>query len=379
MKSIYLDNAATTKVDKEVVKAMLPYFNEKYGNASSLYDLGQESKKALENSRKKIADLLKVNKDEIVFTGSGTEANNLAIKGFALLKGKGHIITSKIEHPAVLEVCKYLEKKGFEVSYLDVDKDGFVKLDELKKLISKDTILVSIMCANNEIGTIQPIKEISRICRENNILFHSDMAQSFGKIPIDFSLVDLASFSGHKIYGPKGVGCLYVKKGIKLKPVIYGGGHEKSLRSGTENIPLIIGFAKAAELIFKDMNKESKRQAKLRDYLIEEILKIKGSRLNGSEKNRLPNNVNVSFDFVEGESLVFKLNFKGISVSTGSACSSKKLEASHVLLAIGLKPEIAHGSLRISLGKFNKKEDINYLLDNLKEILNELRRISPLK
>ena len=378
MENIYLDNASTTKVDKEVVKAILPYFDKKYGNASSLHDLGQEAKKALEDSRKKLADFLKVNVSEIIFTSSGTESDNLAIKGVAFAKGKGHIITSKIEHPAVLEVCRYLEKKGFKISYLDVDKEGVVKLDQLKKLINKDTILVSIMHANNEIGTIQPIKKISEICKQNNVLFHSDMVQSFGKIPIDFNLVDLASISAHKIYGPKGIGALYVRKGTKLEPIIHGGGHEFGLRSSTENIALIVGFVKAAELVLKD-KKENKRQEKLRDYLIKELLKIKGTRLNGSKKNRLPNNVNVSFDFVEGESLVFKLNFKGISVSTGSACSSKKLEASHVLLATGLKPEQAHGSLRITLGKFNKEKDIKYLLKVLPDIVKDLRKISPLR
>ena len=378
MENIYLDNASTTKVDKEVVKAILPYFDKKYGNASSLHDLGQEAKKALEDSRKKLADFLKVNVSEIIFTSSGTESDNLAIKGVAFAKGKGHIITSKIEHPAVLETCTYLEKKGFKISYLDVDKEGIIKLDQLNKLINKDTILVSIMHANNEIGTIQPIKKISEICKQNNVLFHSDMVQSFGKIPIDFNLVDLASISAHKIYGPKGIGALYVRKGTKLEPIIHGGGHEFGLRSSTENIALIVGFVKAAELVLKD-KKENKRQEKLRDYLIKELLKIKGTRLNGSKKNRLPNNVNVSFDFVEGESLVFKLNFKGISVSTGSACSSKKLEASHVLLATGLKPEQAHGSLRITLGKFNKEKDIKYLLKVLPDIVKDLRKISPLR
>jgi cysteine desulfurase len=377
---VYLDNGATTRVDDEVLKAMLPYFNKKYGNASSLHQFGVEAKEAMDKARAIIAKKLNAEPEEIIFTSGGTESDNLAIKGIAYNnKNKGnHIITTKIEHHAVLNSCKQLEKEGFKVTYLDVDKDGLVKLEELKKAISDKTILVSINHANNEIGTIQDLETISKICKESDIYLHSDAVQSFTKVPIDVKKVniDLISMSSHKIHGPKGIGALFIKKGVKIKKLADGGDHEFKIRAGTENIPGIVGFAKAVEMIKeKDIN----QMTELRDYLINRIIKeIPDVKLNGHKEKRLCNNVNISFKYIEGESLLLHLDIKGIAVSTGSACSSKSLEPSHVLLAIGLSHEIAHGSIRFTLSKYTTKQEIDYTIKNLKDIVKNLRKISPL-
>jgi len=380
MKKIYLDHAATTPVDGEVLEAMQPYFLEKFGNASSLHDYGQEARKAVENSRKIAAKFLNARQNEIIFTSGGTESDNLALKGIAFAnKSKGnHIITSKIEHPAILKPCKWLENHGFKVTYLDVDKDGLINLKDVEKAITKDTILISIMTANNEIGTIEPIEEIGKICKKHKIYFHTDAVQAFGKIPIDVKKlnIDLLSASSHKLYGPKGVGLLYVKQNVNIEPVQHGGGHESGLRSGTENTAGIVGFAKAIELASKNMKKEAEREIKLRDKIIKSLLKIEGVKLNGHPEKRLLNNVNVSIKGIEGEALLIRLNDKGIAVSTGSACSTKSLKPSHVLTSIGLTAEQAHGSLRITLGKDNTEQDIDYVLEQLKKIINSLRKIS---
>lgn len=383
MKRIYLDYAATTPVDARVLQAMKPYFSKKFGNASSLHRSGQEAKKALEESRKKVAELINADNGEIVFTSSGTESDNLSVKGVAFAnkeKGK-HIIVSKIEHDAILESCKWLNIEGFEITYLPVDKYGFVDTKELESSIRKDTILVSVMHANNEIGTIEPIEEIGKICREHDVYFHTDAVQTFGKIGIDVKKmnIDLLSASSHKIYGPKGVGLLYVREGIKIEPLMHGGGHESGLRSSTENIAGIVGFAAACDIAKKEMKNDATKQTRLRDYLIKNVLKIEYSHLNGHPVKRLPNNTNFWFDFIEGESLVTHLDFHGIAASTGSACSSKSLEPSHVLTAIGLKHEEAHGSLRMTLGRQTTKIDIDYVLKILPGIVNRLREISPLK
>ncbi|MEM7817105.1 MAG: cysteine desulfurase family protein, partial [Candidatus Aenigmatarchaeota archaeon] len=350
MKHIYLDHAATTPLANEIFEAMKPYFSEKFGNASSLHVYGQEARNAVEKARDDIAKFINAKPAEIVFTSGGTESNNLAIKGVAFAnkqKGK-HIITSKIEHPAVLEPCRWLEKQGWKVTYLPVNSDGIINPADVEKAMTKETVLVSIMHANNEIGTIQPIEEIGKICKKYDVYFHTDAVQSFGKLDINIKRMnlDILSASAHKIYGPKGVGILYVNRDVKIEPTQHGGGHEQGLRSGTENVPGIVGFAKAVELMQKLGKKEQERQKKLRDKIIKEILKIQGSRLNGSQEKRLANNVNVSFHGIEGEALLLRLSEKGFAVSTGSACSSKSLEPSHVLTALGLKPEEAHGSLR---------------------------------
>src|SRR3989338_5831587 len=377
---VYLDHGATTPVDKEVVKSMLPYYTKDFGNASSLHQFGQKAKEALENSREIIAKKLNAEPKEIVFTGSGSESDNLAIKGIAYAnKDKGnHIITSKIEHPAILETCKALEKEGFSVTYLDVNEEGLISLEELKKSITNKTILVSIMHANNEIGTIEPIEEIGKICREKKVYFHTDAVQSFTKMPIDVKKmnVDLISLSSHKIHGPKGVGALFIKNGTKIQKIIYDGHHENDKRAGTENIPGIVGFTKAAELANEEY---TSHMTKLRDALIKELEKIPNSQLNGPRGNkRLCNNANLSFHFIEGESALLRLDMKGIAVSTGSACSSQSLTPSHVLTAIGLKPEIAHGSLRFTLGRENTEKEIDYVLKVLPKVVEELREISPL-
>jgi len=381
IRKIYLDHAATTPVDDEVFKAMRPYFSEKFGNASTLYNLGGEAKEALNKSRKIIARTINARANEIIFTSGGTESDNLALKGIAFAnKEKGnHIITSKIEHKAILNSCKWLEKQGFKITYLDVDKNGLINPKDVEKAITKKTILVSIMHANNEIGTIEPISEIGKICRKHRIFFHTDAVQSFGKIPIDVKrmYIDLLSASSHKIYGPKGVGMLYVNRRVNMEPMQHGGNHEYGLRSGTENISGIVGFAKAAELANKRMKIESEKEKKLRDKLIKEISRIKNSHLNGHPTQRLPNNVNFWFKGVEGEALLFRLNEKGISASTQSACSSHELKPSHVLTAIGLTAEQSHGSLRLTLGKDNTEKDIDYVLKQLKNIINSLRSISP--
>jgi len=377
----YLDYAATTPVDSRVVKAMLPYFKEKFGNTMSLHQFGQEAKVVLEKSRKTIADLMGANPNEIVFTGSATESNNLALKGIAFAnKNKGkHIIISSIEHPCIAESAKWLEKQGFAITKLKVDKYGLVDPLDVKKTIRKDTILVSVIHASNEIGTIQDIGKIGKVCKEKGIYFHTDAAQSFAKIPIDVNKmnIDLLTASSHKMYGPKGTACLFVRQGVKIEPFLHGGGQENGLRSSTINTTGIVGFAKAVEICEKEMEKEAQRLNNLRDKLIKEVLKIKGSYLNGHSQKRLPNNANFRFDFIEGESLVLQLDFKGISVSTGSACSSDKLEPSHVLLAIGLRAHQAHGSLRVSLGRWTTKKDIDYLIKVLPGIIKQLRKISP--
>ena len=377
---VYLDHAATTPVDKEVLEAMLPFFDEKFGNASSLHAYGREAREALEKSREEVAKLINADADEIIFTGSGTESDNLAIKGIAFKHGRGHIITSKIEHPAVLETCKYLEKKGFDVTFLPVDEYGLVKPEDVENAIRDDTILISIMHANNEIGTIEPIEEIGEIARKHGILFHTDAVQSAGKIEIDVKKinVDLLSMSSHKIYGPKGVGALYVRRGVKLEPVLHGGGHEKGMRSSTENVAGIVGFAKACEICRRRMHVDADKITRLRDKIIKEVLKIEESYLTGHPTRRLPNNASFYFKGIEGESLVLMLDAKGIATSTGSACSSKKLQASHVLLAIGIRPEDAHGSLRVTLGRENTEEEIDYFLEVLPEVVEELRKISPM-
>ncbi|MFQ6049612.1 MAG: cysteine desulfurase NifS [Candidatus Paceibacterales bacterium] len=383
-KKIYLDYAATTPVDPRVVKAMLPYFSDKFGNTMSLYGLGQAAKQALEESREQVADLIKAKSTEIIFTSSATESNNLALKGIALAnKNKGrHIIISPIEHPCIMESAKWLESQGFEITKLKVDKYGQVNPEDIKKAIKKDTILVSIMHANNEIGTIEPIEEIGKICREKEVYFHTDAAQSFGKIPIDVNKmnIDLLTASSHKMYGPKGVGCLFVREKTKIEPLLHGGGQEFGLRSSTVNVAGIVGFAKASEICKRKIKKESQRLTKLRNKLIKGILgKIEFSQLNGHPQKRLPNNANFSFSFVEGESLVIQLDLLGIAASTGSACSSAKLEPSHVLLAIGLRPQQAHGSLRLSLGRRTTAKEIDKALAVLPKAIKRLRKISPFK
>ncbi len=383
-KRIYLDYGATTPVDPRVIKAMLPFFNEKFGNTMSLHSFGQEAKLVLEKSREQVADLIKAKANEIIFTSSATESNNLVLKGIAFANRKkgNHIIISPIEHPCIMETAKWLEKNGFEISRLSIDRYGLVDPKEVKKLIKKETILVSVMHANNEIGTIEPIEKIGAICKKQGVYFHTDATQTFGKIPIDVNEInaDLLSASSHKFYGPKGVGCLFIREGVEITPLLHGGGHESGLRSATVNVAGIVGFAKAVELAKKEMKKESKQLAKLRDKLIKGISEnIKDIQLNGHPEKRLPNNVNVSFSFVEGESLVIQLDLLGIAVSTGSACSSDKLLPSHVLSAIKLKPYQIHGSLRFSLGRWTKEEDIDYVLKVLPNVVKKLREISPYK
>ncbi len=378
---VYMDHSATTPVDHAVVEAMLPYFSEKFGNPSSLYTIGRQARRAIEESRQKVADLIGAKKEEIIFTGSGTESDNLAIKGIAYRNRKkgDHIITSSIEHHAVLHTCKYLETQGFKVTYMPVDKDGLVNPKDVEKAITPGTILITIMHANNEIGTIQPIEEIGKIAKEKNIPLHTDAVQTTGKIPVNVDAlgVSLLSISAHKIYGPKGVGALYLRKGTLVEPQLHGGGHERNLRSSTENVPGIVGFGKACELA-KEHLPEEVRLADLRNRLVKGLLEIKDSYLNGHPVKRLPNNVNVRFSYIEGESMILNLDMKGVAASTGSACSSTSLEPSHVLMAIGLKPEEAHGSLRLTLGRGNTQEDVDYVVSVLPEIVNKLRMISPL-
>ena len=380
-KKIYLDYASTTPVDPRVLRAMLPYFNKKFGNTMSLHSFGQEAKLALERSREEVAGLIGAKTEEIIFTGSATESNNLALKGIAFAnRNKGnHIIISSIEHPCIMESACWLESQGFEITRLKVDKYGQVSPKDVRTAMKKGTILVSVMHASNEIGTIQPIAEIGKICREKGVYFHTDAVQSFGKIPINVNSMnlDLLSASSHKMYGPKGAALLFVRKGVRIEPILHGGGQEIDLRSSTVNVPAIVGFARACIIAKKEMAKENKNLAKLRDKLIKEILKkIKGSYLNGHPEKRLPNNVNFWFEFVEGESMVIQLDLLGIAVSTGSACSSVKLEPSHVLLAIGLKHQEAHGSLRITLGKRTTESEVNYLIKVLPGIIKNLRKIS---
>ena len=380
---IYLDNAATTKVADSVVDAMLPYFKEYYGNASSIYQLGAKSKEALDESREYIAGTLGAKTNEIYFTAGGSESDNWAIKATAdayAQKGK-HIITSAIEHHAVLHTCEYLEKHGYEVTYVGVDENGVIKLDELKAAIRPDTILISVMFANNEIGTIQPIKEIGEIAKEHDILFHTDAVQAYAQVPInvDEMHIDMLSASGHKLNGPKGIGFLYIRKGIKIRSFVHGGQQERGRRAGTENIPGIVGLAAAAKRSFSMLEEKMHKEIELRDYLISRIeAEIPYCRLNGDRKKRLPNNVNFSFQFIEGESMLILLDNKGIAASSGSACTSGSLDPSHVLLAIGLPHEIAHGSLRLTLSEENTKEEMDYVVEQLTAILERLRSMSPL-
>ncbi|MEM2936134.1 MAG: cysteine desulfurase NifS [Candidatus Bathyarchaeia archaeon] len=383
MKRVYVDYAATTPLDPRVLEAMKPYFTVVYGNASSINTFGLEARQALEDARKTVAGLMNAEPRELIFTGSATEANNLALKGFAFKEGreKTHIAISTIEHDCVLNSARWLEKQGFKVTYLPVDRHGLLDLGELENALRRGASLVSIIHANNEIGTIQPIAEIGKLCHEYGAYFHTDAAQSFGKIPIDVKRmnIDLMTVNAHKLYGPKGVGALYIRKGIGIEPLLHGGGHEFGLRSSTENIPGIIGFAKAVELRKEEMEPEAQRLTRLRDHLIRGVLEIEEAYLNGHPTKRLPNIANFRFSYIEGESLVLRLDAEGIAASTGSACSSRSLEPSHVLLAIGLKPEEAHGSLRLSLGKYNTEEDIDYILEVLPRTVEKLREISPLK
>ncbi len=383
-KVIYLDHAATTPARPEVVEAMLPYFTEKFGNPSSVYSFASDNKNVITDVREQIANTLGAKTEEIYFTAGGSESDNWALKATAEAyenKGK-HIITTKIEHHAVLHTAEYLEKqRGFEVTYLDVDENGFVRLDDLKAAIRPDTILISIMFANNEIGTIEPIKEIGAIAKEHGILFHTDAVQAYGQIPInvDECNIDMLSASGHKLNGPKGIGFLYIRKGVKIRSFIHGGAQERKRRAGTANVTGIVGLGKAVEIAFATMEERTKKEIELRDHLINRILtEIPYTRLNGDRINRLPNNVNISFQFIEGESLLIMLDMNGICGSSGSACTSGSLDPSHVLLAIGLPHEIAHGSLRLTLGDENTMEEIDYVVDKLKEIVSRLRSMSPL-
>lgn len=382
-KTIYLDNAATTKTRPEVVEAMLPYFTELYGNPSSIYEFSTPVKQAVADARATIARSIGANDSEIYFTGGGSESDNWALKETAEAyqdKGK-HIITSKIEHHAILHTCEYLEKHGFEVTYLDVDEFGTVKLEELKKAIRPDTILISIMFANNEIGTIQPIKEIGAIAKEHGILFHTDAVQAYGHVPInvDDLGIDMMSASGHKVNGPKGIGFLYIRKGVKIRSFIHGGAQERKRRAGTENVPGIVGFGKAAEIAMKTMEQRAEHESGLRDYLIERVMaEVPYTRVNGHRTMRLPNNVNFAFQFIEGESLLIMLDGKGICGSSGSACTSGSLDPSHVLLAIGLPHEIAHGSLRLTLSEDNTREEMDFVAESIKAIVDRLRHMSPL-
>ena len=382
-KTIYLDNAATTPTDPEVLKEMLPYFCEKYGNASSVYGLGQESKQAVTKARKQIADALNADEGEIYFTAGGSESDNWAIKATAeALQSKGkHIITSSIEHHAVLNTCEYLEKRGFEVTYLKVDSDGLIDIGELEAAIRPDTILISIMFANNEIGTVEPVKEISETAKKHGILFHTDAVQAFTHVPIDVKElgIDMLSASGHKFNGPKGVGFLYIRKGVRIKSFVHGGQQEKGKRAGTENVPGIVGIGKAAELAMSTLKERAEKEIKLRDHLIDRILgEIPYTRLNGHREKRLPNNTSFCFRFIEGESLLMWLDMAGICGSSGSACTSGSLDPSHVLLAIGLPHEIAHGSLRLTLSEKNTIEEMDYVVDCIKETVDKLRKMSPL-
>ena len=380
---IYLDNAATTKVDHEVFEAMKPYFEEVYGNASSMYSFAGKARKAVDDAREVIADYLGAKAREIYFTAGGSESDNWALKAVAFAKkekGK-HIITSKIEHHAILHTCEYLEKNGFEVTYLDVDEHGLVSIEKLKQAIREDTILISIMFANNEIGTIEPIKEIGAVAHEHGIVFHTDAVQAYGHVPIhvDEMNIDLLSASGHKINGPKGIGILYIRDTVKIGALIHGGAQERGRRAGTHNTPGIVGFAKATELAVQNMEKRADHERKMRDYLIDRVLKeIPYSRLNGHPTKRLSNNANFCFRFIEGGSLLIMLDQKGICGSSGSTCTSGSFDPSHVLLAIGLPHEIAHGSLRLTLSEETTKEEIDYTVDQLKQIVDRLRNMSPL-
>lgn len=380
---IYLDNAATTKTAPEVVDAMLPYFSEYYGNASTIYSLGAESKKAMDHARQTISDSLGAKPEEIYFTAGGSESDNWALKATAeayASKGK-HIITTKIEHHAILHTCEYLEKRGFEITYLNVDRDGLISLDELKAAIRPDTILISVMFANNEIGTIEPIAEIGEIAKEHGVLFHTDAVQAYAQVPInvDEMHIDMLSASGHKLNGPKGIGFLYIRKGVKIRSFVHGGAQERSRRAGTENIPGIVGLGAAVERAMRIMDSKTRKEIELRDYLIGRLEnEIPHCWLNGHRTKRLPNNINFSFLFIEGESMLIMLDMKGICASSGSACTSGSLDPSHVLLAIGLKHEEAHGSLRLTLSEDSTKEEMDIVAEEVKKIVQRLRDMSPL-
>lgn len=383
MKNVYMDYAATTYVKPEVLEEMMPFFTEKYGNPSSFYGISRETKMAIDKARNRVAKALNCDLNEVYFTGGGSEADNWAIKGIASAHRKkgNHIITTKIEHHAVLHTCEYLEKQGFEVTYLNVDKEGFIDLEELKNAITDKTILVSIMFANNEIGTIQPIKEIGKICRERKVFFQTDAVQAVGNIPIDVKEmnIDLLSLAGHKIYGPKGIGALYIRKGVRIDNLIHGGGQERARRAGTENTPSVVGLGKAIELATENLEEHNKKLVVLRDKLIDGLLKVPHTRLNGPRGDkRLPGNVNITFEFIEGESILLSLDFEGVCASSGSACTSGSLDPSHVLLAIGLPHELAHGSLRLTLGDGSTEEDVDYVLDVVPPIIERLRNMSPL-
>ena len=380
---IYVDNAATTAVSKNVIDAMIPYYNEKYGNPSSLYSIGRESKKAIEVARETVSECINALPSEIFFTSGGSESDNWAIKGVAYeqaLNGKKHIITTTFEHHAVLHTVEALKKDGFEITYLDVHENGLIRPEELEKALRDDTALVTIMYANNEIGTIQPIAEIGKICRNHGVIFHTDAVQAIGNVLIDVKEqnIDLLSLTAHKFHGPKGVGALYIKKGIKIKNLIEGGAQERGRRAGTENVPGIVGLSTALKFACSDIEKRAKRISKLRDKLIDNALKIEHSRLNGDLNNRLPGNVNMCFEGIEGESLLLMLDMHGICASSGSDCTSGSLDPSHVLLAIGLPHEIAHGSLRISLSDDNTEEEVDYIIEILPKIIDRLRQMSPL-
>ena len=382
-KTIYMDHSATTATDPAVVEAMLPWFSRQYGNPSSLYHLARESRAAIEEARGKVAKAIGAKPEEIYFTSGGTESDNWALKGtaFALRKKGNHIITSAIEHHAITHTCDYLRKQGFDITYLPVDEYGQVRIEDLKAAITDKTILVSVMFANNEIGTIQPIQEIGAICRERGVLFHTDAVQVIGNLPVDVSAmnIDLLSLSAHKFYGPKGIGALYIRKGVRIDNYLHGGGQEHRKRAGTENVPGIVGLGVAIEKAVMDLDEKTSQIRALRDTLLERILhEIPNTRLNGHRTMRLPGNMNVSFEFIEGESLLLLLDHAGIAASTGSACSSGSLEPSHVLLAIGLPAEVAHGSLRLTLGVENTDEDIHYAFDEIKKAVERLRAMSPL-
>lgn len=384
MKPVYFDHAATTPVHPDVLKAMLPYFGENFGNASSLHFMGQEAARAVEEAREKVAQLINCDPREIVFTGSGTEADNFALKGIAeKLKVRGnHIITSSIEHHAIETTCRYLEKKGFKVTYLPVDKDGLVDPDDLNREITDQTILVSIMHANNEVGTIQPIKELAQVAREKGILFHTDAVQTVGSIPVDVRDlgVDLLSLSAHKFYGPKGVGALFIRKGVAIEPLIHGGGQERNLRAGTTNVPGIVGLGKAAELAKNELSLRMEHNLSLRERLIKGLeANLTDFVLTGHRKKRLPGNVSICVEYIEGESMLLLLSIEGFACSSGSACTSGSLEPSHVLLAMGIDPQLAQGSLRITLGRENTEEDVDRFLEVLPKVVKRLREMSPFK
>lgn len=388
-KQIYLDNSATTPLNPQVLETMIPYLKEEYGNASTLYFLGIKAKKALQKARSQVAKLINAEEDEIIFTSGGTESDNTAIKSIALkqLKNrtpenpKNHIITTQIEHPAVLNTCKFLEEYGYEITYLPVNKEGIINLEDLEKAIKPSTILITIMHSNNEIGTIQPTKQIGEIAHKHNIPFHSDAVQSVGKIPVDVKEqnIDILSLSAHKINGPKGIGALYVKKGLTIPALIHGGGQENNKRSGTENIPAIVGLGKAAEIAHENLEKTMKHNQEIRDILIEKLTtQIPDSYINGSQKHRLPNNVHIRFSGIEGESLILKLAQKGVYAATGSACSTQNLKGSHVLAALQIKPALSHGSLRLTIGPENSINDVDYIVNAICDTVSYLREISPL-